>query len=360
MKRIFFHSNQMSVRGTEIALYDYALYNRTLLGNESIVVYDEKNVHNNAAVIEKFRRQFSVYSYHDFAEVDRLIEKQKADLFYAIKPGGRDGVTSNLVPSMIHAIFPKFYKRFPGAAYAFISDWLAVTCSNHKVPVVPHIVKLPEINGDLRGDLGIPIDAMVFGCHGGAESFDLVFVKDCVADAVRRRRNVYFLFLNITPFIQHERVIFLPGSADMAHKVKFINSCDAMLHARKQGETFGLACAEFSLRNKPVLTFAHSGERNHIEVMGERAYLYDDPSSLMELLTGLTPTELRGRDWDCYSQHFSPEKVMCRFQKVFIDTALQRGLQEESDIVLGWVDRLVVRRHKMALRRRKRRIAEAA
>lgn len=351
MKRIVFQSNQLSVRGTEIALYDYALYNRDILGNESIVVHDANSAGNNAAVIEKFRSQFPVHAYQDFAEVDRLIEREKADLFYAIKAGARDGVVSRVVPSMIHAVFPTYAAGFHGSAYAYVSDWLSAVCSNRKVPVVPHIVTLPDVQEDLRSELGIPATAMVFGCHGGADSFDLDFAKKCVTDAVQRRSDVYFLFLNIAPFAQHERVIFLPGSADMTYKVKFINSCDAMLHARKRGETFGLACAEFSLRNRPVLTYARSGERNHIDVMGEKAFLYGGASRLTELLLGLTPAELRGREWDCYSQLFSPERVMRRFQDVFIDTALMRGIQEDSGIGLDWVDRLAVRARKVDMRR---------
>ena len=38
--KIAFHSNQLGLRGTEIALFDYAYYNRELLGNESIIISD--------------------------------------------------------------------------------------------------------------------------------------------------------------------------------------------------------------------------------------------------------------------------------------------------------------------------------
>ena len=31
MKNVAFHSNQLGIRGTEVALYDYALYNETIL-----------------------------------------------------------------------------------------------------------------------------------------------------------------------------------------------------------------------------------------------------------------------------------------------------------------------------------------
>ena len=41
--KIAFHSNQLGVRGTEIALYDYAFYNREILGNDSIIISDRNN-----------------------------------------------------------------------------------------------------------------------------------------------------------------------------------------------------------------------------------------------------------------------------------------------------------------------------
>jgi hypothetical protein len=36
--KILFHSNQLALRGTEVALYDYAHYNENFLGNESLIV----------------------------------------------------------------------------------------------------------------------------------------------------------------------------------------------------------------------------------------------------------------------------------------------------------------------------------
>jgi hypothetical protein len=52
-----------------------------------------------------------------------------------------------------------------------------------KPPVVPHIVSLPELSEDLRAELGIPEDAVVFGRHGGVGTFSLDFVQASVRDA---------------------------------------------------------------------------------------------------------------------------------------------------------------------------------
>ncbi|MDF3030498.1 MAG: hypothetical protein K0R03_1056, partial [Moraxellaceae bacterium] len=163
---------------------------------------------------------------------------------------------------------------FRGSAYAFVSGWLSRVFSNGRVPAVPHIVTLPETEGDLRAELGIPADATVFGCHGGKECFDIPFVHRTVEAVLAERPDIWFVFMNIAAFTNHPRAVFLPGTADAERKVRFIDTCDAMLHGRKRGETFGLAVAEFSIRNKPVLTYALSGERNHIGVLGQKGLLY--------------------------------------------------------------------------------------
>jgi hypothetical protein len=37
--KIAFQSNQLCERGTEIALYDYAYFNKTILNNESVITF---------------------------------------------------------------------------------------------------------------------------------------------------------------------------------------------------------------------------------------------------------------------------------------------------------------------------------
>ena len=45
------------------------------------------------------------------------------------------------------------------------------------IEYVPYVVDLPEVDGDLREELGIPENAFVFGRNGGSETFDLDFVN---------------------------------------------------------------------------------------------------------------------------------------------------------------------------------------
>jgi hypothetical protein len=51
-----------------------------------------------------------------------------------------------------------------------------------------------------------------------------------------------------------------------------------------RGETFGLSCLEFAMLGKPVLTYAGSPERAHLEILGDAAVTYQNAEELKQLL----------------------------------------------------------------------------
>jgi hypothetical protein len=231
-----------------------------------------------------------------------------------IKAGIRDGVEPRGgVRWGVHAVFPYFDPH--GDVYAYISRWLAGAMSRGACPYVPHIVELPAPDGDMRTELGIPQDAVVFGRHGGYDTFDVPFVWGAVADALEARDDVWFVFLNTAPGITHDRVVYLDPTPDPVAKVRFIETCDAMLHARAHGETFGLAPAEFSLCNKPVLTYGRSHERAHIDILGDKALLYRNKRDLVRLL--VEQVRHPAGDWNAY-RGYSRDAVMDQFERVFL------------------------------------------
>jgi hypothetical protein len=95
--KIAFHSNQLGIRGTEVALYDYALGNRDILGNESIVISDARA---DLTSLDKFKTQFPVYLYNDFSEVESIVEKEGIDAIYYIKAGFNDGKLVSITPKI--------------------------------------------------------------------------------------------------------------------------------------------------------------------------------------------------------------------------------------------------------------------
>lgn len=349
MKRIIFQTNQLSVRGTEIALYDYAYFSQTILNHRAIVAYQANSISNNPDVIEKFSKEFDVIPYSNQINLESLILKEQADLLYTIKAGHPDEVISTAIPTMVHAVFPQDPTMAHGSSYAFVSDWLSKVCSHGVIPSVPHIVTLPNIDDDLRREIGIPSDATVFGCYGGADSFDIPFVHRVVGDLALKRPDVFFLFMNIHAFTSHPRIIFLPSSANLNYKVKFINTCDAMLHARKLGESFGLACAEFSIRNKPIFTYSKSPQRHHIDVLGKLGLFYSGYKSLWDGLMNFDRIKAQMQDWDCYSDKFSPQKVMALFDKNLIQVAEKNGINSVK-IKMKLTDKIACKHEDLKLR----------
>jgi hypothetical protein len=192
---------------------------------------------------------------------------------------------------------------------------------------------MPTNGGSLRETLCIPLDGKVFGCYGGSDSFNLPFVKQVIKSVVIDNPRIYFLFMNIDQFIDHPQVIFLPGNSDPKFKSSFINTCDAMLHARGIGESFGIACGEFSVHNKPVITYALSPQRNHLEVLGNKGILYKGPRDLQKILLEFDSAWSAKQDWDCYSQPFSPKNVMSQFSSIFLKDEAQRQMQIQFNLI---------------------------
>lgn len=319
--KILFHENELNYRGTSMALYDYADFNERYLGNESIIVYNNTLETNHHLGIEKFSKRFEVISYENFKEVDQFIQKNNIDLFYAIKNGNPDNINTLECKSCIHNIF-KFYEPH-GDVYAYVSEWLSEEMTHGASPFVPHMVNFEnEITEDLKSQLNIPKKSKVFGYYGGAQSFNIIFAQKAVEEIASKYKDVYFLFMGVDSFIKEKwwksskpNIIFLPPSSDISFKQKFINTCDALLHARERGETFGITVAEFVIKGKPVITFANSPEKAHIKQMRNKAYYYQDKKELKNILLD---SDLSLSAKDLY-QEFLPHAVMDKFSSIFIN-----------------------------------------
>ena len=319
--KIAFFVPHQGLRGTEVATYDYAHFNEIILGNESVIVsvdtqIPSENEYHHTTVHDKFLKRFGQNFYHckNFDEMNELLKKLHVDIFYVLKAGDKDNKISKVCKNAIHAVFPGNIEVH-GDIYACISRWLASQRPHLKLPYVPHIVSLTETKENLREKLGIPKHATVFGRHGGSTTFNIEFVHEAVKEVASKRKNIFFVFLNTNPFCNLKNVIFLPGTADIEYKTQFINTCDAMLHARKQGETFGLACGEFSIKNKPIITWALSPEKAHIDILRSEGIYYKTKKDLLKILYSFKKGQRK--KCDAYSQ-FNPTKVMQKFNEIFI------------------------------------------
>jgi hypothetical protein len=348
--KIAFFCPRFNERGTTVALYDYAHFNEIILNNESIIITQKDQ--EVGLWSDRFTRRFQTFFYEKIEEIDPFIAAQNITLLYMLTHGKRDKTAflPKKCKTIVHCVFRSATPH--GDVYACISDYVNKRSNTH-FPVVPHIVHLPESDYNLRKELGIPQNAIVFGRHGGIDRFNLQFVHQTIKKVIRKRMDIYFLLLNTAPFLEspHKQVIHLPPICDLEKKVAFINTCEAMLHARKDGETFGLAVGEFSIKNKPVITwkppegFAYClyylsnsikslipGKqrlpkrlsRAHLDILKEKALTYTNARELYKLLTTFNPTEAQTKNWDAYSKDYNPKTVMALFKKHFIDDVLKK------------------------------------
>jgi len=270
---------------------DYAQGNQEVLGNQSFFLMPWREGAEQHPVTQRMREIALLRFYRTPEEREGILQEEKADLFYCIKNGFNDGVFSRKVSTGIHAIFRE--SEFHGDVYAYVSPWLSDVMAYGKAPWVPHMVRLAEdggrgsVGGGQWADVVVPKDAIVFGRHGGDDSFDIPWVQKAVVETAKERSDIWFLFMNTRTFSGAEgvpNIRFLPATADPILKRQFLNTCDAMLHGRMRGETFGLSCLEFAMLDKPVLTYANSPEKAHLEILGDSAVAYRSASELRELL----------------------------------------------------------------------------
>lgn len=305
--KIAFHSNQLGIRGTEVALYDYAIGNKNILKNESIIISD---VNADLTSLDKFKSQFPVYLYSNFNEVENIIQQENIDAVYYIKAGFNDGKLVQNAKNLVHTVFK--HNEPHGDVYAYISEWLSQEMSIGKLPYVPHMVNLPKHDLNYKDHFDLK-NKIVVGWYGG-NNFEIPFARQAVIDIAKKHQDVFFMFMNQDAFCNLENILFIKGTTDLDEKVAFINTCDVMIHARERGETFGLTIAEFSTLNKPIITYRDSPERNHINILGDKGLYYSNYQELYNILN--TFTVIPG-EYNCY-QDFTPEKVMDKFSKVFL------------------------------------------
>jgi hypothetical protein len=319
---IGFLSNKLTLRGTEVCIYDYADFSEKILGHKSIIItrpfevvmqVSPRDVRQEA--YDKFKSRFAIEYYVENHHIVDIVRRNKIDVLFIEKAGyPGDGLVFNCCKTIIHAVFTLNTPH--GTMYTSISHWLNKH-HNTNYPVLPYMIRIDETTEDLRAELKIPKDAWVFGSYSGADEFNIDYVKDVVSQVGTDPAypSIYFIFLNIDRFgPPSDRIKFLPGTADMKYKRMFINTCDAMIYGRNGGETFGLACGEFACSGKLVIARKNEHGNSHEELLGDAMIPHSSHYELFKIIT----------TWSDYVKHmpssfgykyYSPKNVMENFQK---------------------------------------------
>jgi hypothetical protein len=307
----------MSLRGSENALWDYANFNETILGNNSVICHPAALENAENLTFAKWKSRFQLVPYRTKAELSSKLREKESDVLYQIKPGPYDGFIIPGVKNCIHSMF--LSDEFHGDCFAYVSRWASRVMTGREESFVPHFVPRFVSQEDLRGKLGIPKGAKVFGRHGGGDTFNIPFVREAVVRHARQNPDDHFVFLNTESICEAENLTnlhYLQATVDPVEKAKFLATCDAMLHARWHGETFGLAVGEFAVLGKPVITFADSRERAHLEMLGRQSLQYRHADELIKILRDFHPHRTQGTEYEIFGD---PKVVMEIFRKKFLE-----------------------------------------
>ena len=313
MKNVAFHTGELNVRGTNVAVYDYARYNEEILGNKSYII---SNARAEMSSLKKFQDRFEVFLYNLFDDSYSFAKEKNIEYVYYVNAGMNEGRFIPDTKSVIHAVFQ--HKDPHGDAYAYISEWLANKMGMPEA-YVPYIVDMPTPKKCYRNKLNISSDKIVIGRHGGYDEFNLPFVHQAIYNILQVRQDIVFLFMNTRPFCPpHKNIIHIDRTYNMQHKSDFINTCDCMIHARQMGESFGLAVSEFTFHNKPVISWTGGDDQNHTALLQDKGMWYNDGQDLFKLLRELKKPTPEPKEYSRLVEQFKPEIVMKRFNDIFL------------------------------------------
>lgn len=311
---------QFGLRATEKTTFSYARYCEELLGHESIIIGNKVREMDS---YEKFNKRFkiiltekdvSIYNNDEFRrQMEKIVDDEKLDYLYWQIDGRNYNYCVNNCKNLVHYVFDGSDKH--GHRYSAISEYLAK--KHNKSSFVPYCIDLPKPTKNIREELNIPKDTILFSRTGGRDSFhNIGSAKRVVYDIVNNNRDIYFVFLNTDKFYEHPQIRYINGTTDEQFISNLIYSSDAMLHCRN-GETFGLAIGEYSYFNKPVITYSGTqDDYAHLQILGDQAIKYHDYNSLYGILAFWGDIERKG-PYDAYKQ-FAPKNVMDKFNEEFL------------------------------------------
>lgn len=355
--RIGFCLPKYTLRGADVVLWAFAYFadGHSLPHESYIFVYDDNLDQYQTDVHEPHNREEAQKRFKYFEEKEgRIIITSKEmmetdmlarniDVCYIYLAGFEDerALLPKKIPVVTHCIFNGMVHL--GNCHTIISNSVP-HIPNSKTRVLPNMLVVMNHDVNLRDVLNIPKEAVVFGRYGGYHTFSIPWVQEAVAKYAKEHPEVWFLMMNTAPFTDMKvlsNIVYIQGSAELSLKRAFINTCDVMLHARIDGETFGCAIGEFAVCKKPILTspclhraFGYSAD-GHLDILGDRAVVYKNQEELLWWLDMFSKKLVHvNMELNGYLEYI-PDKVMPIFEECLLE-----AIRDHSDS--GMISKQVV------------------
>ena len=101
---ILLHTNALTRRGDSVTVMSYAKALHTYYNFECIIVYDIKNANNDDVVISLMRKEFNLFGYQNFQELEQFVLNKNASIIYWLKNGHYDDKLIKTCKNVIHVV----------------------------------------------------------------------------------------------------------------------------------------------------------------------------------------------------------------------------------------------------------------
>jgi len=295
-----FFDNGVGFRGTTRAIIEYAKIAQSIQKDIEPIFYFNKKLKTNDL---RICRQM-INSGIEVKPIDsrEQLINEEIDLLYHVSSSDINGtkwLADLKYKTLLHQVGYQDPDQMNPDLFAYTSYWQSYYFTASKSLVLPYIVNAPSdkepTKKDARAKLNIPEEYIVLMRHGGFDTWNLPFASKAIVDMLKIRKDIVYIFLNTPKFVEHENAIFYEGTDSNDIITTLISASDAMIHARWEGETFGLACSEFLIRKKPIITWAGSRERNQILMADNSVITYNTYIDLLHLLGNISKDFLNSK-----------------------------------------------------------------
>ena len=197
-----------------------------------------------------------------------------------------------------------------------------------KAVVIPPAIEMPEVAGDLREELGINPDTIVYGMHQRADDgiFSQVLMP-CWDGSKSSKKNACLVVLGGSQlYRQHAQqlglrnVFFLESTGDVNRVHKFLNTIDVYTHARKDGEQCSSSIIEALYHGIPVIGHVapSMGHRDQIKDAGFICSTFQEYAAAIDMLYEQPLREkMSSLAKKQYEETFSLDSVVEAYTKIY-------------------------------------------
>jgi hypothetical protein len=171
--------------------------------------------------------------------------------------------------------------------------WIKAGGAEDRSAAIPIPAAAPASDEKLRGELGIPVGALVAGFHQRAND-EIFSPVPLAAFAKIETADRYFVVMGGGESYGRQarqlncpNIRILPHSADERRLSAFLNTLDIFAHGRRDGEFFGTVFAEAMRHRKPCIGHVSEIANGHVEAIGPAGFVAVDLDSYSRLLDRL-------------------------------------------------------------------------